>query len=261
MFDDGLPVETGSSVPEASSQTGELRVAIAHRRGPVTLDVTLTLSSAWTAIFGPSGAGKSSLLRIVAGLDWPEEGRVEWRGEGRDGVLLTDTATGTLVPVHRRMIRLVAQRPALFPQMSVLGNVRYGVKKTFGEGPSVEEVVRLCRISHLLAKRPAELSGGERQRVALARMLAPPEGRLLLLDEPFTGLEAILRNQILRDLRVWTAQRRMMVVLVTHDLGEVLESGAEVVRMEAGRVLAQGEARKVLAAEQRMMLRVLGGLE
>ena len=162
---------------------GEVRheVEVRHRVGAVKLDVAFGLREGWTVLFGPSGAGKTTVLRVIAGLEKPEAGRVV-RVAAEGVTVLTDTATGVFLAAHRREVRMVAQRPALFPQMSVLGNVRYG-----SEG-DVGEVMELCRVSQLREKRPGELSGGERQRVALARALAAG-GRLLLLDEPFTGLE------------------------------------------------------------------------
>jgi ABC-type sulfate/molybdate transport systems ATPase subunit len=142
---------------------------------------------------------------------------------------------------------MVAQRPALFPHLSVLENILY-------RSTAPEEIFTLCRVAHLLDKHPAQLSGGERQRVALARTLAVPECRLLLLDEPFTGLEASLRDGLIRDLRTYTQMREIPVLLVTHDLAEVFAADAHVLKMEDGRIVASGPAAEVLSSERTRLL-------
>ena len=218
------------------------RVALRHRSGPLDLEVSFALDCPWTALFAPSGAGKTTLLRQIAGLDRPDEGRVSCG----DQVFL-DTGVGTFVPAHERLVRMVAQRPALFPHLSVLGNTRYAA------APS-DEILSLCRITHLTAKIPSQLSGGERQRVALARTLAAPNTRLLLLDEPFTGLEASLRDDLIHDLRRYTEARKIPVLLVTHDLGEVFAAQAHVLKMASGRIVAQGPAAEVLSDERNRLL-------
>ena len=155
---------------------------------------------------------------------------------------------------------MVAQRPALFPHLSVLQNVQYRAFRVPDEKdrresvPRVKEIYDLCRITHLLDKMPSHLSGGEAQRVALARALSAAGGTLLLLDEPFTGLEGELREEIIRELHPYLSSRGIPVLQVTHDLGEVFSAGAEVLRMEAGRIVAQGPAEVVLARERQGLL-------
>jgi molybdate transport system ATP-binding protein len=169
---------------------------------------------------------------------------------------LFDHLAGIDRPAHKRMIRLVAQRPALFPHRSVFGNVTWATPggPAFDRGrpipEALDQILTICRMQHLLNKMPAGLSGGERQRVALARSLAASPMNLLLLDEPFTGIEADLRDAIIHDLRSYLAERGIPVLLVTHDLGEVFASRAEVLKMHAGRIVAQGPAEQVLAAER-----------
>ncbi len=106
---------------------------------------------------------------------------------------------------------------------------------------------------------PSQLSGGERQRVALARSLAAGTGRLLMLDEPFTGLEASLRESVIADLRRYLQGRPTRVLLVTHDLGEVFAAGAHVLKMESGRIVASGPAAEVLAGERDRLVERLRG--
>jgi molybdate transport system ATP-binding protein len=239
-----------------------LEVALRYRRGPLHLDVAFTLEPAWTALFAPSGAGKTTILRLIAGLDRPDFGRVV----SASGAALLDTDKHLSVPAHQRRVRMVAQRPALFPHLTVSGNVLYGMRMSRDKTEDIDfsklfqSVAKLCRIEALGQRMPSQLSGGERQRVALARTLASFPADLLLLDEPFTGLEASLRDDIIRDLRAWTAERQTPVLLVTHDLGEVFAAGAHVLKMESGCIVAQGPAAEVLAPERdRLLQRLAGG--
>ncbi len=262
------PAEAAATPGFASSPEGsrtEYDVDLLRRLGPLTLELKFTLAAAWTVLFAPSGAGKSSVLRMIAGLDRPDQGRVLGRfsgpGQPQRELLLTDTRSKIFVPTHQRGIRMVAQRPALFPHLSVLRNVRYrasGVRREEKDhselAPTLGEIFHLCRITHLRDKMPSHLSGGEAQRVALARALSASGGNLLLLDEPFTGLESELREEIIRELRPYLASRGIPVLQVTHDLGEVFSAGAEVVRMEGGRIVAQGPAEVVLARERQALL-------
>jgi len=240
-----------------------LEVSLRHQAGPLDLDVQFTLDAPWTCLFAPSGAGKTTILRMIAGLDRPDKGRVLclFPGTSRQSLLL-DTEGGIDLPPHKRGIRMVAQRPALFPHLSALRNIRYQLKTRAPRDEEeraayeqrFESLLSLCRIAPLRDKMPSQLSGGERQRVALARTLASFPADLLLLDEPFTGLEADLRDDIIRDLRAWTAERSIPVLLVTHDLGEVFAADPHVLKMEAGHIVASGPAAEVLAPERDRLL-------
>ncbi len=232
-------------------------IALRHRAGPLDLDVAFALDHPWTALFAPSGAGKTTILRMIAGLQHPQAGRIV-RGLQTPDVLL-DTSDRIVIPTHKRSVRMVAQRPALFPHLSVERNIAYGMSAIGDEDPLAwslryDEIADLCRVTHLMRIMPAQLSGGERQRVALARALASWPSGLLLLDEPFTGLEANLRDDIIRDLRAWTEERQIPVLLVTHDLGEVFAAQARVLKMEAGRIVGSGPAHEVLAEERTRLL-------
>jgi len=244
-------------------------IALRHRSGPLDLDVDFTLDARWTALFAPSGAGKTTILRMIAGLDRPDTGRIVCKHPGSEIVLL-DTEHSISVPPHKRDMRMVSQRPALFPHRSVADNVEYRMPpllpededELLGPGLRFDEITSLCRISHLCDKKPHQLSGGERQRVALARAIAATPANLLMLDEPFTGLESDLRDQLIADLRLWLDKRGIPVLLVTHDLGEVFAAQAHVLKMESGRITASGPAHEVLATERdRLIARLDPGLK
>ena len=246
----------------------QLEVAFRHQIGALSLDISFKLTQPWSVLFAPSGAGKTTVLRVIAGLLVPQHGRIVSRVYPESNVdrefVLTDTADGVFVPPHKRVIRMVSQQGALFPHLNVLQNMKYrmpSMVRDESEAKAKEEaiagILALCRITHLAEKMPRQLSGGERQRVALARSIAAGTGRVLLLDEPFTGLDLGLRDSLVADLRAWLAQRRTPVLQVTHDIGEAFATNAEVITLDDGRVSAQGPATEVLAAERERLLEQL----
>jgi molybdate transport system ATP-binding protein len=222
-----------------------LEVALRHRYpGGFTLDVAFAAPSGQvTALFGPSGCGKSSILAAIAGLLRPEEGRV-----ALGGVALLDTTRRIALPPEARRCGLVFQEARLFPHLSVETNLRYGLRRAprGATGPSFEQVVALLAIAPLLGRRPAGLSGGERQRVALGRaLLSRP--RLLLLDEPLAALDAPRRAEVLPFLARLRDAAQVPILYVTHALDEVDALADRLVLLEAGRVLAAGEAEAMAA--------------
>lgn len=247
-------------------------VRLRHRAGATELDLTLALGAPWTILFGPSGAGKTTILRAVAGLLRPEEARITRAAvdaTGEPAEVLTDTAAGRATPVHMRRVGYAPQQPALFPHRTVLENVLFGIKRGRGGASAegrreVEPILAMLRIPGLVEKYPAQLSGGEAQRVSLARAFATafaPQGsrsRLFVLDEPFTGLELSLRDQILPEIREWVQSQEIPVLSVTHDVGEAFLLRAEVVRLIDGRVVEQGAPEVVLRAERERLMAQLG---
>ncbi len=198
------------------------------RRGDLEFDAVLEApAGAVTALVGPSGAGKSTLLRALAGLE-RLDGPVEVDGDRwQDG--------RRFVPPHRRAVGLVFQHAALLPHLSVEANLRYGWRRARRPRAELDRAVALTRIEPLLARAPARLSGGERQRVAVARALACGP-RLLLLDEPLSGLDAASKAELLPELRAWLAELAVPVLYVSHDPGEVARLAARVLRLDRGRV-------------------------
>ncbi|MCK6481729.1 MAG: ABC transporter ATP-binding protein [Planctomycetes bacterium] len=214
--------------------------------GPVRALDSLSLgiaADALTAVLGPSGCGKTTLLRVLAGLEDPEEGEVTLAGR-------TVASPASTVAPEDRGVSLVFQDLALWPHMTVRENIGFPLEARGAEPgrvrERVEEAAAATAIAHRLDAFPATLSGGERQRAALARALAP-EPRLLLLDEPFGGLDAVLRLRMLEVVAEARARLRIAAVLVTHDQAEALGAADRVVVMREGRVAQEGTAGEVYA--------------
>jgi molybdate transport system ATP-binding protein len=221
------------------------------------LGINAEFPPGFTVLFGPSGAGKSTLLDCIGGLVTPDTGWIKL-----DDEFFFDAQKGISIAPQRRCIGYVFQSLALFPHLSVEANVRFGLS-------SVSEPERLARVDRILnafhiqnlrCRKPGELSGGEKQRVALARSVVT-EPRLLLLDEPLTGLDGGLRQAILEDLRGWNASHRIPILYVTHNREEVDAIGDRVVAIADGQVRASGMPRAVLDAPRNAALAQAAGFE
>ena len=195
-----------------------------------------------TAVLGPSGCGKTTLLRLIAGFDQPDDGTITFDGRPVSGI-------GVAVPPERRGIGYVAQEGALFPHLTVAGNIAFGLpRRARHDTHRVAELLALVGLDPLFARRyPHELSGGQQQRVALARALAP-EPRVVLLDEPFSALDAGLRDETRRAVGGALAATGATAVLVTHDQAEALSLAAQVAVMRDGRLVQTGTPADVYRA-------------
>jgi molybdate transport system ATP-binding protein len=239
-----------------------LNVRIQHRLGALELNVAFTLTQPWTVLFGPSGSGKTTVLRAIAGFVQPDAGRIVSCFYGRDFVM-TDTARKIFVKPHERNVRVAGQGAALFPHLTVRENIAFGARsQTDGAAAEiVQEAIKRFQLRELVEKFPTMLSGGERQRVAIARAataaMSLSEGSILLLDEPFTGLDARLRDELIEELRGWLALMERPVLSVTHDVGETFQLGTEVIKIAEGRVVEQGPIDVVLAGERERLLEQL----
>jgi molybdate transport system ATP-binding protein len=212
----------------------DVRLPLAHFE--LRLDVEITRQV--TALFGPSGAGKTSVLDLIAGLRRAPSAYVEL-----DGRVLTDTAARQEVPARDRHIGYVPQDGALFPHLSVRGNVLYGNK---GDA-SLDRVMGVLEIGHLLDRRIGDLSGGEKQRVALARaLLSSP--RLLLLDEPLAALDEELKGRVLSYLQRVRDELRVPMLYVSHTTDELRALCDEVLVLDRGLLRGRGEPRELFAA-------------
>ncbi len=194
-----------------------------YRRLSLTVDTGEIVS-----LVGPSGSGKTTLLRIIAGIERPIAGIVE-----------IDGRNVTSLPIHRRGVGIVFQDNQLFPHLDVAGNVGYGLRVTGRSSRArVTEMLALVGLSGLETRRVDTLSGGEAKRVALARTLIT-QPRVLLLDEPLTGLDAQLHDRLLADIALLLASLRTTVVHVSHDMAEATALSTRVVhiaRLDAGSV-------------------------
>ncbi|HEY1470784.1 MAG TPA: molybdenum ABC transporter ATP-binding protein [Candidatus Acidoferrum sp.] len=221
------------------------------------LQVAQEFAPGITILFGPSGAGKSTLLDCIAGLQRPDTGRITLGKE-----IFFDADHKISLPPQRRRIAYVFQSLALFPHLSVEENVAYGLSSNAScrRDSRVARILEAFHITSLRRRKPAELSGGEKQRVALARSLVT-EPRVLLLDEPLTGLDSPLRRAILQDLRAWNDANRIPILYVTHNREELDAIGERVVALLQGRVVESGAPRDVLDAPRSLGLARAAGFE
>ncbi len=191
-------------------------------------DVDLTLHAGEiAALLGPSGCGKTTLLRLIAGFERPDAGAVEVAGS------LVASPEGFTSP-ERRSVAMVFQDYALFPHMTVEQNVGYALGRR-PDRDRVAKVMKLVGLDGLGDRRPSELSGGQQQRVALARALAPTPS-VVLLDEPFSGLDASMREQVRGEVREILRGAGVAAILVTHDQEEALSFADTVAVMNQGRI-------------------------
>ncbi len=223
-----------------------IELDVALLRGAFRLELSARLAAPSTGVFGPSGAGKSSLLHALAGLLPAERLRL-----AIDGEVLVDGAAGRVPPAHRRRIGLVFQDHRLFPHLCVRDNLRYGARPG---APGWDELIELLDLGDLLERFPHECSGGQRQRIAVGRALfgAP---RLLLLDEPLANLDRELKRQILPYLRRIQARFGIPLVMVSHDLEDLLTVSDELLLLERGRSVGQGRL-ETLAADPALVPRL-----
>ncbi|MGH2657630.1 MAG: ABC transporter ATP-binding protein [Actinomycetota bacterium] len=229
------------------------------RIGDLSLNVELKADPGQLVVLvGPNGAGKTTLLRALAGLVPVDEGRISI-----DGRILEDTSAGTSVPTERRPVGVVFQNYLLFPHLSVIENVAFGLRaRGIPRGEARQQAARWLERMGLSAKaevKPRALSGGQAQRVALARALATSPS-LLLLDEPLAALDAPARAGVRRDLRRYLAAFDGVRLLVTHDPLEAVALADRIVVIEEGRIVQSGEVADVTARPRSRYVAELVGM-
>ena len=219
-------------------------VDVALHRGDFDLRVAFSSDAKVTALFGPSGSGKSTIIDLIAGLARPDSGRIAVAGQ-----TLVDMRRKVFIAAQRRRIGLVFQDALLFPHFSVAQNLRFGdfFAPRDARRMPLEKVVETLGIGALMDRRPAQLSGGERQRVGVARaLMAAP--RLLLMDEPFASLDVARRHKAMGLVELARDEFSIPIVLVSHQIEEVMRLAARVVVMERGRVREIGAPEDIFAS-------------
>ncbi len=213
-----------------------LAVDVEKRLGAFALAARYTASGGVTALFGPSGSGKTTIANLIAGLIAPDRGTI-----ALDDTVLFDAATGINVPPHRRRIGYVFQERRLFPHLSVRKNLDYGqrMSRHVYDMKEFARISQLLDVGYLLDRRIRDLSGGERQRIAVGRALLM-RPRLLLLDEHLASLDAARKHEILPFLVRLRDEAHVPMVYVSHDAAELRQIATNVVRLDAGRVVAPG---------------------
>src|SRR5690242_7999008 len=211
--------------------TGENKVAALDR-----VSVSIRENEFFT-LLGPSGCGKTTLLRLIAGFDYPSEGEILLYGD--------DIAP---LPPYKRPVNTVFQSYALFPHMTVAGNIGFGLEML--DRPKAEvkvrvaEMLKLVRMEQLANRRTSQISGGQQQRVALARALAP-QPKVLLLDEPLSALDYKLRKDMQIELKRLQNETGITFIFVTHDQEEALTMSDRIAVMSAGKILQVGTPRDI----------------
>lgn len=224
----------GTSLPASRDIAISARIPLSGPSGPFELAVDLTIpAGSFVAIVGPSGAGKTTLLRFIAGLHRATAGHIR---AGSD--IWCDASARIEKPTWQRSIGFVFQDYALFPNMTVRGNVDYAIGAARNR-ERIDELLALVDLSGLADAYPARLSGGQKQRLALIRALARRPS-LLMLDEPLSALDPELRRQLQDTLRRLHAEFGTTTLMVSHDVPEILRLADRVVRLEAGRVAFDG---------------------
>ena len=220
-------------------------------RAAFSLDVDLELSmQGVTGVFGPSGAGKTTLLRCMAGLEKCDAGRLIV-----DGTAWEDSSAGVNRASHQRQIGYVFQEARLFPHMNVSRNLEYGLRRSAAGSSALDfdYVVSLLALENFLDRSPSTLSGGEVQRVAIGRaLLCSPQ--MILMDEPLAALDEARKEDVLPFVERLHAELKMPIVYVSHNIDEICRLCDQLVVMDAGRVMTQGDLQSVLLQTEQPML-------
>lgn len=189
------------------------------------------------AVVGESGSGKTTLIRLIAGLEVLNKGVITLKEK------IVSSNSIFIEPQHRN-VGMVFQDYALFPHLTIFQNISYGLSNKINKIARVQEVLSLIDLVGTETRYPHELSGGQQQRIALARALAP-EPELLILDEPFSNLDVILRNQLRHDILNILKKTNTTAIFVTHDIKDAIEVSDEILVLKNGKILQQGRTTNV----------------
>ena len=205
-----------------------------HKKVVALNKVSLSLEKgSILAIVGESGSGKTTLIRLIAGLEVLDSGTIVLQDE----IVSSDHV---FIAPEKRKVGMVFQDYALFPHLTIFENVAYGIADKTIKNKRVKEVLALVGLPDIVKRYPHELSGGQQQRVAIARSLAPsPE--LLILDEPFSNLDVILRNQLREDILNIIKEANTTAIFVTHDIKDALAISDDIIVLQNGNIKQQGK--------------------
>lgn len=203
------------------------------------------------AIVGESGSGKTTLIRLIAGLETPDNGTISIQG------VEVSSIKKVLAP-EKRQIGLVFQEYALFPHLTIFDNILYGISKFKNKKERAREVLELVGLSDLSDRYPHQLSGGQQQRVALARALAP-KPKLLILDEPFSNLDAMLRAQLRNEVFNIVKKTGVTAIFVTHDTQDALSVADEILILQKGKLIQKDAARNLYSKPKSVYVASLFG--
>ncbi|MCK3686422.1 molybdenum ABC transporter ATP-binding protein [Maribellus sp. YY47] len=231
-----------------------LKFDIKLQRKEFLLDVQATISSGITGVYGPSGHGKTSLLNSVAGLIKPDSGCITICDEK-----VFDSKKKINLPVQKRNVGYVFQDIRLFPHLTIEKNLKYGIKKGVAAEIDFKGVVDILQVEHLLAKKPSECSGGEKQRIAIGRALLSG-ARILLMDEPFSAVDVNLRNNIIPFLKAINLRFKIPMLVVSHDLPDLLSLTSDLLLLKDGKVKALGRFQDLILDETNLEIMKGAGL-
>ena len=221
-----------------------LIVDFTRQLGSFTLDVQFEAENGVTCLLGASGCGKSFTLKCIAGIEKPDRGHIEL-----DGVVLFDSEKHINLPPQKRQVGYLFQNYALFPNMTVRQNILCGLNREKDRAKKesrLSEIIRLMQLDGLENHRPAQLSGGQQQRTALARILVN-EPRMLMLDEPFSALDAHLRDSLKVELRDMLQAYGREVLMVTHSREEAYNMSRKIAVMDRGKLLCMKDTKELFA--------------
>lgn len=229
------------------ADTPRLVVNIERRLASFNLRVRMEVCAEILVLFGPSGAGKTQTLNAIAGLVTPDTGEITLDGvpffrrsiETRDGV-----AQAFNLPARRRQVGYVFQQYALFPHLTALENIAFALWRQPAARERARELLERMRLAELAGRYPHELSGGQQQRVAIARALAM-NPRVLLMDEPFSALDSVMRKQLHGDLLTLQRETGLIVIYVTHNLLDAFAVGDRLAIISDGVIVQTGAPRDV----------------
>lgn len=221
-----------------------LIVDIKKKLGSFELESKFEARNGVTCLLGPSGCGKSMTLKCIAGIEKPDSGHIEL-----DGVVLYDSEKGINLPPQKRHVGYLFQNYALFPNMTVRQNILCGMRHEKDKAVKEEKLAKMLdmfQLNGLESHRPAQLSGGQAQRTALARIMVS-DPQLLLLDEPFSALDAHLRDKLMIEMRDVLARFGREVIMVTHNRDEAYNMSREIAVMDSGKLLTVNKTKELFA--------------